>query len=266
MLGGVTWISSSGVIAKALGDLGRLGNRETPAVLHPLTDDLAMVAYLPLLGALLGGGGAAAALGSLALAALTAAVTLIVALRYGERIARLVEHSSQEVVLLSALALVLVVAGIAERLQISAAVGAFLLGIALSGEVAERTRELLTPLRDLAAALFFLFFGLSLDTGALAGVVLPAAALALLTALTKVVRALSTASRRPTTTTSPAGMATTTTVASTTRSAASTSSKSSSTDLSAHAASNAGAFVGACPKDGLATRVASARSDRKSVV
>ena len=188
VLGGVTWISSSGVIAKALDDLGRLGNRETPAVLSILvTEDLAMVAYLPLVGALLVGGGALAALGSLAIAAFAATVALVAALRYGERIARLVEHSSQEVVLLSALGLVLVVAGVAERLQVSAAVGAFLLGIALSGEVAERTRELLTPLRDLAAALFFLFFGLSLDTGALPGVVLAAAALALLTALTKVV-------------------------------------------------------------------------------
>ena len=41
--------------------------------------------------------------------------------------------TSEEVVLLSALGLVLIVAGIAEQLQVSAAVGAFLVGIALSG-------------------------------------------------------------------------------------------------------------------------------------
>ena len=42
-LGGVTWISSSGVIAKVLRDLGRLGNRETPVVLSVLViEDLAM--------------------------------------------------------------------------------------------------------------------------------------------------------------------------------------------------------------------------------
>ena len=35
-LAGVTWISSSGVIAKVLGDLRRLGNRETPVVLSVL--------------------------------------------------------------------------------------------------------------------------------------------------------------------------------------------------------------------------------------
>ena len=33
LLGGVTWVSSSGVVAKTLADLGRLGFRETPTVL-----------------------------------------------------------------------------------------------------------------------------------------------------------------------------------------------------------------------------------------
>lgn len=188
VLGGVTWVSSSGITAKALSDLGRVGNRETPAVLSVLvTEDLAMVVYLPLVGSLLVGGGALAVLGSLAGAAVAALVTLVATLRYGERIGRLVEHHSQEVVLLSALGLVLLVAGLAERLQVSAAVGAFLLGVGLSGEVAHRTRELLTPLRDLAAALFFLFFGLTIDVGTLDGLAAAALALALVTAFTKIV-------------------------------------------------------------------------------
>ena len=33
VMAGVTYISSSGIVAKVLGDLGRLGNRETPVVL-----------------------------------------------------------------------------------------------------------------------------------------------------------------------------------------------------------------------------------------
>ena len=36
VLGGVTYISSSGIVAKVLTDLGRLGNRETPTVLSIL--------------------------------------------------------------------------------------------------------------------------------------------------------------------------------------------------------------------------------------
>ena len=48
LLGGVTWITSSGVVSKVLSDLGRLGNRETPAVLNLLViEDLAMAVYLP---------------------------------------------------------------------------------------------------------------------------------------------------------------------------------------------------------------------------
>lgn len=188
VLGGVTWISSSGIAAKALADLGRLGNRETPVVLSLLViEDLAMVAYLPLIAALLVGSGALAAVESLAIAAAAAAVTLLIALRFGDRVGRLVEHRSQEVVMLTALGLVLLIAGVAERLQVSAAVGAFLVGIAFSGEIANRTRDLLMPLRDLAAALFFLFFALQIDTGELPAVIGVAALLAAVTAATKLV-------------------------------------------------------------------------------
>lgn len=188
VLGGVTWISSSGIAAKALADLGRLGNRETPVVLSLLViEDLAMVAYLPLIAALLVGSGALAAVESFAIAAAAAAITLLIALRFGDRVGRLVEHRSQEVVMLTALGLVLLIAGVAERLQVSAAVGAFLVGIAFSGEIANRTRDLLMPLRDLAAALFFLFFALQIDTGELPSVIGVAALLAAVTAATKLV-------------------------------------------------------------------------------
>jgi len=57
VLGGVTYVSSSGIAAKLLGDLGRLGNRETPIVLSILVvEDLAMAAYLPILAGLLAAG------------------------------------------------------------------------------------------------------------------------------------------------------------------------------------------------------------------
>jgi CPA2 family monovalent cation:H+ antiporter-2 len=47
-LGGITYISSSGVVAKLLEDLGRIGNRETPTVLSILiVEDLVMAVYLP---------------------------------------------------------------------------------------------------------------------------------------------------------------------------------------------------------------------------
>ena len=47
-LAGITYVSSSGVIAKVLRDLGRLGNRETPTILSILViEDLVMAFYLP---------------------------------------------------------------------------------------------------------------------------------------------------------------------------------------------------------------------------
>ena len=68
----------------------------------------------------------------------------------------------------------------------SAAVGAFLVGIALSGEVAHGARNLLSPLRDLFAAVFFVFFGLSTDPAKIPPVLAIALGLAVLTGLTKI--------------------------------------------------------------------------------
>ena len=54
--------------------------------------------------------------------------------------------------------------GLAAGANVSSAVGAFLVGIAISGPAAKHAQRVLTPLRDLFAAVFFLFFGLSTDT------------------------------------------------------------------------------------------------------
>jgi CPA2 family monovalent cation:H+ antiporter-2 len=186
-LAGITWVSSSGVIAKMLGDLGRLGNRETPAVLGILViEDLAMALYLPLLTALLAGEGASGIVIAMTIAVGTVSIVLVLATRFGKQITSLISPDDPEALLLGVLGLTLLVAGIADQLKVSAAVGAFLVGIALSGSVAESAVELLAPLRDLFAAAFFVFFGLSTDPGSLVGVLPLAAALALATSGTKV--------------------------------------------------------------------------------
>ncbi len=81
---------------------------------------------------------------------------------------------------------VLLVAGLAERFQVSAAIGAFLVGIALSGPIAEKAHRLIAPLRDLFAATFFFFFGLEIDPKTLLAVLPLALGLGVLTAATKV--------------------------------------------------------------------------------
>ncbi len=161
-LAGVTWVSSSGVIAKMLGDGGRLGNRETPAILGVLVmEDLAMAVYLPLLAALLASDGAAGATVAIAVAVVAVSAVLLLATRFGAQVTALVGAEDKEPLLLGVLGLTLLVAGVAHQLNVSAAVGAFLVGIALSGTVAETAVEVLEPLRDLFAAVFFVFFGLS---------------------------------------------------------------------------------------------------------
>jgi CPA2 family monovalent cation:H+ antiporter-2 len=187
VLGGITWVSSSGVIAKVLGDLGRVGNRETPVILSVLViEDLAMAFYLPIATAVLAGAGLIPGLTTLGVAVVTVVAVLVVAIRYGGEISRFISVKDPEALLLSVLGLTLFIAGVAGELKVSEAVGAFLVGIALSGPVAHHATEMLSPLRDLFAAVFFVFFGLSTDPADMPAVLLPALALAVITMLTKV--------------------------------------------------------------------------------
>lgn len=186
LLGGVTWLSSSSIIAKVLGDLDRLGNRETPTILSILVlEDLSMAVYLPLVAVLLLGQGFAAGALSIFVALSTVMVVLFLAVRQGPLLSRAITHASDEVVLLTVFGLILIVAGVAQQLQVSSGVGAFLVGLALSGAVADRAHGLLGPLRDLFAATFFFFVGLQVNPKTLVPALAVAFVLALITAGTK---------------------------------------------------------------------------------
>lgn len=186
LLGGVTYLTSSGIASKILADLGRLGNRETPVILAVcVIEDVVMAAYLPVVAALLIGGTLVAIGVNLMVALGAFALAFFLALRYGHVLSRFMNVESDEALLLGVLGLVLLVAGIADLLKVSAAIGAFLVGIALSGEVADRARHQIEPLRNLFAAVFFVFFGLQLNLSSVPGVLLPAILLALVTSVTK---------------------------------------------------------------------------------
>jgi CPA2 family monovalent cation:H+ antiporter-2 len=188
LLGGVCWVSSSGIVSKVLSDLGRIGFRETPTVLNILViEDLAMAVYLPIVGALIAGGTLAALLGSVTLAIAAVAVILTLALRYGGHLSDILAGGSNESLLLSVFGLTLLVGGLAQRIEVSGAIGAFLVGLALSGRAEQRAGALIAPLRDLFAATFFLFFSFRIDPSDLVDVAAPALALAAVTAIAKVV-------------------------------------------------------------------------------
>lgn len=186
LLGGVTWISSSGVVAKVLAELRRMECPETPAVLSILVlEDLAMAVYLPVVAVLLTAGELATLTFSIATALALLVAVLLIAVRFGDSISRFVAHESDEIILLTTFGVVLLVAGLAQKLNVSAAIGAFLVGIAVSGPLTARSHRLFAPLRDLFAAMFFFFFGLQIDPATLPPATGIAVALGIMTTLTK---------------------------------------------------------------------------------
>lgn len=195
-MAGITYISSSGVVSRLLTDLRRLGNRETPAVLAVLVlEDFVMAAYLPLLAVLAAGGTWWQAVIGMSVAMAALAVAFVASYRWGHVVARVVAPPDSELLLLRVLGVALVVAGLAEFVHVSAAVGAFLVGLTLTGESAERSRAVLSPLRDLFAAIFFVSIGLTVEPAALIPMLPVAVALAVVTAATKVVSGMYAARR-----------------------------------------------------------------------
>ena len=186
-LAGVTYISSSGVIARLLEDLRRLGNRETPAVLSVLVlEDFAMAGYLPLFAVLASGGTWLEAVAGMVIAVGALFAAFGASYYWGHHVGRLVATADSEQLLLRVLGVTLMVAALAESLHASAAVGAFLVGLTLTGDTAERARKVLGPLRDLFAAIFFVAIGLSVDPRELVPMLPVALILGVVTAATKV--------------------------------------------------------------------------------
>ncbi len=187
LLGGVTYISSSGVAARILDELGWMRHDEVRVVLGVLvTEDLVMAIFLPIVSILITGGRPAEIAVSIGLAGVLVLGVLGLASRYGDVLSRVVAGRSDEAFLLALLGIMLVVSGTAEAVNVSAAVGAFLTGIVFSGPVAERARDLVRPLRDVFAGAFFIFFGFQVDPSSIPPVALPAVALATIGVVSKV--------------------------------------------------------------------------------
>ena len=187
LLGGVTYISSSGIVAKLVADLDRIGNHETSVILSVLViEDLAMVLYLPIVSGVLFGGSALNTTLTVAISLAAVIGVLGVAYVLGDRLSAIALSQSSEALLLTLLGGTLLVAGLAGRLNISTAVGAFVVGVALSGDIVSHARGLLLPLRNLFAAVFFVFFGLQVDLSLIPGVAVAALAIAAATVVTKI--------------------------------------------------------------------------------
>jgi CPA2 family monovalent cation:H+ antiporter-2 len=167
LLAGLIYISSSGIVTRALFDLRRLADDETDLVLGILVfEDLAIALFLGVAAALATG----ESVGGLEVAA-TAGLALgfVVAFLLVGRWAhhffdRIGPRLDREQLLLGALAIAIGGGALGEAAGLSEAVGALLAGILLSGsEVRDQIEQNLLGLRDFAAAIFFFAFGLEVD-------------------------------------------------------------------------------------------------------
>ena len=185
-LGGITYISSSGIVSQVVRDLRWRRNPETAPVVSVLViEDLVMAPYLPILSVVLTGAGLVSGLITVGTALLVVAIVIVISLKGTVRFQRVLSPREPVGLLLIVFGAAIAAAGLAGLVDFSPAVAAFLVGLLLTGEVAEVARRRLDPLRDVLAAVFFAYFGLVVDPGELPAVLLPAALLAVVTIGTK---------------------------------------------------------------------------------
>ncbi|MEV7991523.1 cation:proton antiporter [Streptomyces sp. NPDC086077] len=193
VLAGVLGISSSAIVTKILIDLGRLGRPETRLILGVIVvEDIFLALYLAALQPVVSGAEGVTEMALQGAKAFGFLLVLAAAARYGTRLAgRLIVSRDNELLVISFLGAAVLVAGVSEVLGVADAIGAFMVGLILAGTPSgPRIRELVHPLRDAFAAIFFFAFGLAIDPGDIASVAVPVAAAAALTVLMNVVAGL----------------------------------------------------------------------------
>jgi CPA2 family monovalent cation:H+ antiporter-2 len=193
VLAGVLGISSSAIVTKILIDLGRIGRPETRLILGVIVvEDIFLALYLAALQPVISGAHGVADTVLQAGKAFGFLLVLAAAARWGTRlVGRLIETRDNELLVISFLGAAVLVAGVSELLGVADAIGAFMVGLILAGTPSgPRIRELVHPLRDAFAAIFFFAFGLAIDPGDLASVAGPVAAAAALTLVMNVVAGL----------------------------------------------------------------------------
>lgn len=164
LLGGITYVSSSGIASELIRESGWARSqvaKRTIAVL--ISEDLMLAPYLPLLTSTLLGVGLLNGFISISVALLITGFVLLISVKRENLISQIFRRFSASALLLTVFGSALVAAGAAGLAGFSGAIAAFLVGLLLTGEVASAVRNRLAPLRDFFAALFFIFFGLSIN-------------------------------------------------------------------------------------------------------
>ena len=178
-LGGAIAISSSAILLKGLRDSGNLNagwGRTIVGIL--LVEDFAAVILLTILTGLATTG--TASLADAGLLVLKLGIFCIVVLVIGTmlvpRLTQLLSRSqSDETLLLASLGFCFLLALCATLLGLSPAAGAFLIGVVIGDtEASGRITRMVTPVRDMFGALFFLSIGMLIDYRVLGDYIVPA--------------------------------------------------------------------------------------------
>lgn len=178
-LGGAMAISSSAILLKGLRDTGNLRSGWGQTIVGILlVEDFAAVILLTLLAGIATTGSADIVDVGWLVAKL--AIFSIAALAFGTllapRLMRLLSRTrSDETLLLASLGCCFGLALGAEFLGLSAAAGAFLIGVVIGDtDAAGRVTRLVSPVRDMFGALFFMSIGMLIDYRTLDDFILPA--------------------------------------------------------------------------------------------
>ena len=190
VLGGITYVSSSGIATQFIKDAKWQKLESTKrAVATLVVEDLFLAPYLPVLSAITAGVALATGLISISAALVITGAVLFFSARGGRIPHGAVMLGDSATLLLMVFGAALAASGLATLIGFSGAVAAFLVGLLLTGDLAVVARVRLAPLRDLFASIFFLFFGLGTDPRDVVPVLIPALILALLGIASKVLTA-----------------------------------------------------------------------------
>ena len=167
-LGSALAISSSAILLKMLRDTGSLLKPHSQLIVGILiVEDFAAVILLTILSGLASTGTTTMAdIGSLLLKlSIFTVSSLVLGAIFAPRILKFVSKTnSKESLLITALAICFGLALVGQELGISAAVGAFLIGMVLGDTPnSKEIQEVMHPVRDMFAALFFVSIGMLVD-------------------------------------------------------------------------------------------------------
>jgi CPA2 family monovalent cation:H+ antiporter-2 len=189
VIAGAVGISSSAIATKLLTELHRLANPESRLILGIIViEDVFLALYLAILQPVIGDAHGVGETVRQFLVAFGFLVVLAAIARYGANfVGRMIATSDDELLTVCFVGLAIFVAGIAEELGVSDAIGAFMVGLVLAeSSVAHRIERLVLPLRDAFAAVFFFAFGLTIDPGDVGSVIVPVLAAVVLSLVTNI--------------------------------------------------------------------------------